>query len=267
MVSNITIAFMSISLLISFGLPVILTVYIIRHEKASFKAVLVGALVFFVFQIVIRMPLLQVISRQTWYFKMSSSMLLVGLFLGLSAGLFEEIGRFLGFKYLLKNKLTWENGIAYGIGHGGIEAILLVGLSNLNSIIFSILINNGLLESTLANRLSPDIVYSIKYQLISITPALALAGGLERLFTIIVHIAFSIIVLYGVMSKEFKYVVYAIFAHTLINAPLPILMSRGVNIWIIEAYIGVFAAIGLYIIIKSKEYFSSRFSKSEDNEL
>lgn len=267
MVNNLSITFMVITFLISFGLPIVLATYIIRYKKASFKAVLVGALVFFIFQIMIRIPLLQVISRQTWYFKISYSMIFVGLFLGITAGLFEEIGRFLGFKYPLKDKLSWENGIAYGIGHGGIEAMLLVGLSNLSSIIFSIFLNNGSFDSIIASRLSPEVVYAIKNQLINITPALALASGIERLFTIIIHIALSIVVLYGVMSKEFKYIVYAVLAHTLVNAPLPFLMSRGVNIWLIEAYLGICASIGLIIIVKSKNYFDSRSSSSEDKPL
>ena len=267
MVSNLSIVFMIFSTLISIGLPIALTIYIIKKERASFKSVLVGALVFFVAQIITRIPLLQFFSKQTWYFKMSSNVIVLGLFLGITAGLFEEIGRFLGFKFLLKNKLNWGNGVAFGIGHGGIEAILLVGISNINSVIYSVMINTGSFDITIASKLPPETVYLIKNQLINTASSMFLAGGIERLFTIIIQIALSLIVLYGVMNKSFKYVLYAILFHTLLNAPLPLLMTKGINIWLIEAIIGVFAVIGLYFIVKSKDHFNNKFSSSEKIEL
>ena len=43
------------------------------------------------------------------------------LFLGFTAGLFEEVGRYLAFTTILKKRLDWKNAVAFGIGHGGIE--------------------------------------------------------------------------------------------------------------------------------------------------
>jgi uncharacterized membrane protein YhfC len=39
---------------------------------------------------------------------------------------------------LLKNKLSWQNGIAFGIGHGGIEALVFVGSAYVNNIVFNL---------------------------------------------------------------------------------------------------------------------------------
>jgi uncharacterized membrane protein YhfC len=41
----------------------------------------------------------------------------------LLAGLFEETGRFIAFKFLLKKRTDRKTAISYGIGHGGFEAI------------------------------------------------------------------------------------------------------------------------------------------------
>ena len=258
MISSLSIVAMFASVLISFGIPIGLTIYMVKKEHASMKAVLVGALVFFIFQVATRIPLLQIISKQAWYFRMSSNVILLGLFLGLTAGIFEEIGRFLGFK-LLKNKLSWSNGIAFGIGHGGIEAILLVGISNLNNIIYSIMINYGTFDTAIASKLPAETAYLIKSQLINLSPSMFLAGGVERIFAMTVQIAFSLLVLYGVMSKKFLYVVYAILLHGLVDAPLVVLMSKGINIWAIEGFIALCAAIGIYYINKSKEIFRKSF--------
>lgn len=263
MVSNWSIIFMFISLTIVLALPIGLAIYFVKKEKASIKSILVGALVFIVFQILTRVPLLQVLSQQAWYFKMASNVVLLGIFLGLTAGLFEEIGRFLGFKLLLKNRLSWADGVAFGIGHGGIEAILLVGLSFINNIFYSFSINSGTLDSITAN-LPSDAVYLLKNQLINTPSHLFLAAGVERIFAIALQIAFTLVVLYGVKKKAFKYVVLAIGLHFLVDSPLPLLMSSGLNLWVIEIFVGICAAIALYFIIKSKEIFRRSFDEAEE---
>ena len=51
------------------------------------------------------------------------------IFLGFTAGLFESVGRWVGYKWWFRNSLPydWAHGVAFGIGHGGIEAVALVG--------------------------------------------------------------------------------------------------------------------------------------------
>jgi len=128
MVSGLSIAFMIITFLLSVGLPVGLVIFFYKKQRISIKAVLVGALMFFIFQVVIRIPALTIIQRQGWYSIFAlQNMVLSDILIAFTAGLFETAGRYLGLRFLLKNKLERKNGIAYGIGHGGIEAILLIG--------------------------------------------------------------------------------------------------------------------------------------------
>ena len=49
------------------------------------------------------------------------------LYGGLMAGVFEETGRYVSFKWFLKKETRIQDGLSYGIGHGGIEAMLIVG--------------------------------------------------------------------------------------------------------------------------------------------
>ncbi len=45
------------------------------------------------------------------------------VFLAFTAGLFEETARWLGLKYGRRGKTGWVHGFAFGLGHGGIEAV------------------------------------------------------------------------------------------------------------------------------------------------
>jgi uncharacterized membrane protein YhfC len=221
-------------------------------------AVLLGAIVFLVTQVAIRIPLLSVLGRQQWYIEMSTNIYLIALFLGLTAGLFEEIGRYIVMKLFMKKSLSWKNGVAFGIGHGGIEAIVLVGLTILNYLVMSLMINSGIFDEMIAANLPPAIAEQIKLMLVDSPTINFLAGGFERIMTMIVQIAFSIMVLYSVKFKKPAYLVYAILLHAVIDAPVVILGSIGLNVWIIELFIAACAVVGLVYIIKAKSIFAKK---------
>jgi len=67
MVSGIKIFFMISSAIISIVLPILLAVLIIKKYKANVEAIVVGGTVFFIFQIILRIPLLNTISSTSWY--------------------------------------------------------------------------------------------------------------------------------------------------------------------------------------------------------
>jgi len=130
---GLSIFFMCISVFISVLLPIILALYFNKKYNALLKAVFVGALIFIVFQPLTRIQILRYLQSTNWFnYNMVVNPWIIALIAGFSAGIFENIGRFVGFKLLLKNELEWKNGIAYGIGHGGIEAILFAGIPFIN---------------------------------------------------------------------------------------------------------------------------------------
>lgn len=256
MVSPLSIVFMAVSLLVIIGFPLGLAIYMRKKEKASLKAILTGVLVFVVFQLLIRMPILSVLGNQVWFRELSAASLFFSAFIvgGLSAGLFEETGRLLGFRHFLKNKLSWQNGIAFGIGHGGIEALVLVGLAYVNNIVFSIMINQGIFDSAIAPELGAEMAAFVKSQLIGTPPATFLLGGLERLLVIIMHIALSLLVLYAVINRKIAYYIYAILLHTMLNA-LGVIIGREFGIWYAELYILLLAVIAVFCIGRSRRFF------------
>ena len=244
------------SLLLTFLFPIGLTVFMYKKYRISFKALFIGAAVFIVFQFLTRIPLLTALAGQPWYQSLAQNLYFSAVIIGgLTAGLFEEVGRYLGFRFVLKKELAWRNGIAFGIGHGGIEAIGLIGLTYINNIVMSIMINNGTFDSAIAPQLGTNAAWQIKNLLIT-TPSIDfLMGGLERVLVIIVHIAFSLVVLYGVMNRKIIYLMMAILLHTMLNAPAVLLVSHGMSLWYAELYLFIFAAAAVLFIIKSKQRF------------
>jgi uncharacterized membrane protein YhfC len=258
MVNSLAIVFMIISLAICVLLPVILTVYFYKKYKISMSIVLIGALVFIVSQIAIRIPLLAMLGKQQWYIDMSGNIYVIALFLGLSAGLFEEVGRYIAIRLFMKKTMNWKNGVALGIGFGGIEAIALVGLTILNYIVMSFMINSGVFESMITAKLPPGVANQIRSLLIGSPSVNFLAGGFERIMTMSIQIAFSVMVLYSVKFRKPLYLLCAILLHALVDSPLVILGSIGWNIWAIELYVFAMAVIGLAYIIKAKTIFAMK---------
>ena len=78
----------------------------------------------------------------------------------------------------------------FGAGHGGIEAVLIVGIPVISLLFSQTVIQNG------------DSYYF---------------GGIERIFAMVLHVGLSFIVLQAVVQK-FRYVVYAILIHGAANA-------------------------------------------------
>lgn len=251
MVNPLSIASILFSTLVVFALPMTLGVIFLRRWGASPLAVGVGVLGFLVPQVLIRIPVLQWLNQQPFYQELAAQPWFLAFFLSLTAGLFEEAGRWIGYRYLLKNRLQFKNALAYGVGHGGFEAIFLVGLGYLNLIIFSFMINNGTFDSLAAPQLGLA-AEEIRSQLISTPSYLYLVGGLERVFAIAVQLGLSVLVFYSVKRQEVRLYWLAVLLHTLVNLPAVLLVSAGVAILWVELWVAVCAAVAVWYVIRSQ---------------
>ena len=248
----------SLQVLLAVILPIILMVYLQRKKMMSWRSLLVGVLIFIVFsQILEKIVHFIVLSPTGTELKWSGNPYLFALYGGLAAGIFEEIGRFFAFKVLLKNNHQFNDGLSYGLGHGGIEAIFIGGMSALNSLLISSMIKTGNLETILGAAATPEEINSIKEQFEQANVMLFATGGLERVFALALHLALSILVLYAIRQQKFMYVVYAILIHAAINF-LPALYQAGTvtNLVVIEIFLGVIAVLSVVFIVKMKPKFA-----------
>jgi uncharacterized membrane protein YhfC len=191
-----------VSGLLEILIPIAAGFYIIQRFGTSWKNWLSGALMFILS--LIRIPLNfymnQLILGGVFTFLTSSLIVLVP---SLTAGIFEETARYVGYKILIKDN-TYEKGLTYGVGHGGIESIMLVGLSVLSTGV--ILLTNP--NSIPLNQLTPILA----------TPVyLPFVGVYERIMTMIIHISLSIVVLDSIRKSDKKFLIAAIGLHALLN--------------------------------------------------
>lgn len=256
MVPALSFVFMAVSMIISIGIPVLLVIWVMKKYKPGFWAVLSGIIVFTAVQMVFRIPLIQVFGLTNFGKTFIENNLLAYIaILSLTAGLVEEFGRYFAFKVMLKKKRDLKHGIAYGIGHGGIEAILIVGISFAANIVYSILINAGVfsaLPGIEAVAMQPVIDALVN------TPSLNfLLGGLERLFAICLHIALSVLVLYGVRKKKISFTFLAILIHGLVNF-VAVYIAQNVNIFLSEGFLFVVATASIVFIFKMRGVFTKQ---------
>lgn len=244
MISTMSIIMMLFTTLVSIALPITLIVIMRLKYKASLKSFFIGAAAFFIAVQCVEGPI-------NYYFlagNKSTASIITGnailfmLYGGLMAGIFEETARYICFKFILKKERRIQDAISYGIGHGGIEAILLVGITYLANTIVSIMINLG---TPLENGLE-----LASAQLSSVEPYMFAIAGVERLATIIIQIGLSIIVFNSVKYDKKKYYFLAILIHAFIDFPA-VLAQRGViNIITVESIIILIAIAFIVFIIK-----------------
>ena len=101
-----------------------------RRLKVSWKYFAFGMLIFLIFQVVSRVPIVTVLGQVLApQLKASTAFLYTWLaILALTAGIFEEVGRYIGYRWFMRREeKTWNKAVMYGLGHGGLESILLVG--------------------------------------------------------------------------------------------------------------------------------------------
>jgi uncharacterized membrane protein YhfC len=146
---------------------------------------------------------------------LTSQPLLYVLYGILAAGIFEETARFIAFHVLKKKYDGVGVGLAYGIGHGGIEVIILLGFVMLNNLLFSLLINTG---QAAALGDSEPIVTAIA-TLTSTDSWVFLIGGVERISAITAQISLSLLVWMAVSQKKLGLFALAIALHAAFDLP------------------------------------------------
>jgi uncharacterized membrane protein YhfC len=155
------------------------------------------------------------------------------------AGVFEETARYVSFKSLFKKYPGKRTGISYGIGHGGVESILLTGVGMAILLVTAIKVNAGDASAADAWALG-------NYD--AVGPGMILAGGIERLSAISLHLGLSMIVYRSVYcEKSFGYYPLAILLHALVDV-IAAVYQVGLfeSIALLE---GVVAAEGVAVLI------------------
>ena len=257
MVSIMTIVACVITLLISLVLPVaVLIGFAVKSKRQGiFSAWLLGAAGFFVTQMLIRLPILTALQSRSWFMDFAQNHLFIYAFgLAFTAGLFELTGRFVVAK-IMEKKLTWKRSLAAGLGHGGIEAMLLIGMTYVNNLIYIIMINSGQFDMMIVQAAGAGVDVSqlelIRTQLVGMAPGMFLLAGFERLLAMTGHAAMSVLVCYGVAHKKVGIcVLLCLGIHTLMDltAGISMVLPQNIAYPIIYAILVVMAVVSVVIL-------------------
>ena len=238
--------------------PFVLAIIARLRLHVSWRYFWYGALVFAVFQIFTRVPAVVVLNNVlASQLKASAPFRFTWLvILALTAGLFEEVGRYVGYRVLMRREeKTWSKAVMYGIGHGGMESVVLVGLLGLLSLL------NIIITATLnLNVLTPSQHATVVHQFATINaqPAwFSLLGGWERLWTLPVHIALSVMVLQVFRRKNIVWLWLAIFAHAVVDFTsveiIQVFGASNTTTLITEGVIALFGILSLVIIWRLRD--------------
>lgn len=257
MVSTASFLFCILTLFISLILPVlVLILFAVRNRRQGIvSAWLLGAAGFFVTQILIRLPILTALQSQSWFLAFAQNHLFGYAFsLAFTAGLFELAGRFVVAKVMRKN-LTYRRSLAAGLGHGGIEAMLLVGMTYVNNLIYLFMIRSGTFDAMLAQAAATGVdtaqLELIRTQLLTTSPLLFALAGFERLLAMTGHTAMSLIVCYGVSHKKvLPCILICLGIHTLMDltAGISLVLPQNAAYPVIYTILTAMAAISLALI-------------------
>lgn len=242
-VPTLSLIFMVISCAICFLVPIALFIYLRIVKKADIYPFFAGCTVMLLFAFILESGLHRIVFSSPAGPVIQSNIWLYALYGGLMAGLFEETGRYLCFAFALKKyQAKNANALMYGAGHGGFEAIVIVGLNMINNIAWSLMINAGN-AAQLTGSLSGDALQQAEQSinLLVSTPSYQfLMGGVERVLAIALQIALSVLIWFAVKCNG-KLWLYpaAIAIHFVVDAVAVILSGLGVNVILIEVVIAV----------------------------
>lgn len=224
-----------VAVIIEIGLPVTLAVLAIKKFKVAWIVIVTGVLTFIGSQVV-HLPLLYGINALFTYkvLPMPSAALLPwfnAIVAGLLAGLCEETARLVGFKILKAKATPYTSGLALGIGHGGIESVIV-------GVVVLVSFSAGLF-STSALQIT---------QFWSMPWHLPLAGGVERITAISAQLFMSVLVWKAVTSHNYWWYGLAVLYHTVLDGLSVVLTQNGFSAWALEGIIGLFLVFNVIVL-------------------
>ena len=239
MISPLIFAGIIFAAVCSLAVPVGVWIYLIKKDKTGMmnRWILLGLFGCFVSQIIIRDPLLLILSTQDLFADFANrNPILFVLFLSLTRGLFDTTARFLILKFAVKDNIRFSSALGTGFGHGVSETIAYTGISVIVNLMVSVMINTNSLPHTeqyekIADTLASQPVSSL------------FASGAERLLAMLIHIGLSVIIAYFI-KKGMSAAGFALcFAsHTVYDFVVSLISQSGASVWFTVIAATVFAA-------------------------
>lgn len=265
-VSNQTFVLLGIGAALFLIVPVVISIIWKKKKKEPYTTVLIGAATFLLFVTVEKVI-------QNFFIMDTTPMgafinarpVLWAFTVGFFPGLFEETGRLVAFKTLLKKRQQRETSISYGLGHGGVaEVSVIMTYTMISYIAYAALINSGEIATVIeqVRELAPNQLSQIEElirQLTGFSAMYLLVMIIQRVFAVMYHVGASILVFYACKDKK-KFWLYplAVVLHGLIDTYGGLMLANVINIpdWVFEVIFAIASSLvffGAYFLLYRKD--------------
>jgi ABC-2 type transport system permease protein len=240
----------AITVTLMITVPLLLAIALRRRFRAPWLLWSAGAVAFFV--------------SQTYHLPLNNWLADVGLIgpigpdapnllrtaavLGLSAGLCEGLMRLLTFWWLNRRGLVerWSGAVMVGLGHGGLEAMILGAMTALSAAALLALRGTDLT----ALNLPADQLAALQTQLAAFegSPLRAALPFVERLMALALHVAVSLLIWLAFRRRNPLYAVAGILYHALLDATAVYAAQFVTNPWLLEGVVLLLALPALALV-------------------
>jgi len=234
-----TIAALLVGGLLAFAIPTAAAVvYKLKNREVWLPSVFAGAGTFLVFALI-----LESIVNSAVLLMIDGRTVLYCVYGALAAGIFEETGRFVTYKLLMRHHYTTKNAVYMGIGHGGFEAAMLVGVSYITYFIQVLTVNSvGGIDKfmEMATENAPKLAENTRALLDQLMQFGFGSMGMalyERVIAMTFHVCMSVVV-YKAVTQRGKLWLYplAVVLHAALDTPA-VMFQTGIIKDIIVVYV------------------------------
>ncbi|MBN2499398.1 MAG: YhfC family intramembrane metalloprotease [Anaerolineales bacterium] len=227
------------------AMPVALGIYLARRFKVEWHLFFVGMLTFVGSQ-VLHIPFNAFVIKPVevnsgWEFAAGSLQLaLIALVYGLSAGLFEETARYIVYRRWLPQARRWRDGLMFGAGHGGVEAMITGALVLISFLGFLVARNADPVTLTAEQLAAVQQYWSLSWYDY-------LLGALERFSVICFHLSAALLVLQAVVRNNIWWYVAALLWHAALDF-VAVFASQTWGAYVTEAILLAMALVSLGVV-------------------
>lgn len=244
-----------VTTVLAVGYPFLLGGIARKKLAVGWKYFWFGVLIFLVFQVLTRLPLIAVLQNTVLAPFLRSGTAFIWIWsvvLAVTAGLFEEGGRYVGYRlFMHREPKTWSKAVMFGLGHEGLESIVLVvgGGPILTLLSAAMLAARGVSSLPAAQRQAALHLFAT----INAQPVwLPLLSFWERFWSFPLQVMLSVIVLQVFLRHQKRWFFLAILLHALIDflgAALPLAFGASLPIRLLnDGLLCVFGLIGVWVI-------------------
>jgi uncharacterized membrane protein YhfC len=188
-------------------------------------------------------PALASVASPAWQAAANATLLALG------AATCEEAARWIVLRTWIRDARGWQQGLMFGAGHGGIEAVALGSLAALGLV--NMLAVRGVDPATLPLSAEERVLAARQIaEYWSLSPARAMTGALERGTALCLHASAALLVLQAFVRRNPAWLAVAIAWHATVDGAALFAHLLWHRVWLTEAIGVAFAAVSVAIVLR-----------------